>query len=59
MRTKAVCERHLENIQDITDKVRTSTEYGRIDPVFISKMMNAIDNYVEYLTDLIDQENNN
>jgi protoheme ferro-lyase len=59
MRTKAVCERHLEKIQDIADKVRTNTEYGRIDAQYITKMMNAIDTYVEYLENLIDQESDN
>jgi hypothetical protein len=59
MRTKAVCERHLEKIQDIADKVRTSTEYGRIDGPFIVKMMNAVDTYVEYLENLIEQESDN
>ena len=59
MRTKAVCERHLEKIQDIADKVRTDVQYGKVDPKFVTDMMNRIDTFVEYLENLIDQESNN
>ena len=56
MKTKAVCERHLEKIQDIADKVRTNVQYGKNDPKFVTDMMNRIDTFVEYLEDLISQD---
>ena len=59
MRTKAVCERHLEKIQDIADKVRTSVPYGKVDPQFIVKMKDNIHLYVGYVVDLLDQESDN
>ena len=59
MRTKAVCERHLEKIQDIADKVRTNVQYGKSDPQFVVKMMDNIDLFVGYIEDLIDQESDN
>ena len=59
MRTKAVCESHLEKIQDIADKVRTTVPYGKVDPQFKIKMMDNIDLYVGYVVDLLDQESNN
>ena len=47
------------DIQDITDKVRTSVPYGKVDPQFIVKMMDNIDLYVGYVVDLLDQESDN